>query len=157
MAEQLTPGDQWAKAGFTLVELLVVIAILSVLSVGSALLITRRPGLEQGDAAVFRDAHERLRSLAVHSGRAHGLYLDVRGWQLAEAGPDGWRSEGVRLAWQAPVRFRAERLSDPAARAPEIRFLPDGRSSAFEVIFGTGDGALRCRGDGWGGLSCGAG
>lgn len=148
-----TPGTS-GVSGFTLIELLVVIAVLSVLSVGSALLVTRRGGGPPGDAGAFQEAHERMRSLAVHGQELRGIHVSARGRRLALRRDGAWQPAGPELRWRGRVRIDV--AGGPArSGTPQILFFPDGRSTAFDGWFSEAGGdPVHCRSDGWTGLRC---
>jgi len=134
----------------------VVIAILSVLSVGSALLVTRSSTAPGSDVAALRAGHDLMRSLAVHGQVLRGMYITTRGRRMAERVDGIWQPTGPELRWRNEVRFNA-RISptSPALPGtPEIVFFPNGQSLAFEALFGAGESRTRCRSDGWTGLQC---
>lgn len=144
--------------GVSLIELLVVLAILSVLAIGVGLTLTPRQG--SADAAAFRQAHERSRDLALHGEMRRGLRLTATGLWLMEpqpAGPGGttgtslWQQGAQLRDWQAPVGFR---VTAPARGngQPNLLYLPNGQSSAFEISFR--DPPLRCFTNGWEPLQC---
>jgi prepilin-type N-terminal cleavage/methylation domain-containing protein len=141
-----------ARAGFSLIELLVVIAVLSVLTVG-AVLATGRGGPETSpDMARFQAGFTLMQALAVQGRGARGLVIVSEGMQTAQAGAEGWViSDGVQ-PWRGRVVYAARGGQfDPGA--PDIRFLSNGRSTAFSISFATGG---RCDTDGWSGLTCAA-
>ena len=138
--------------GFSLIELLVVIAILAVLSVG-AVLTTGRGGPQAAgaaDMARFRDDFTTLQALAIQGRETRGLLVQGRGMRRARPGPDGWEISKMTQPWRGRIAFsrQGERFEP---NAPDIRFLPNGRTSAFSIGFSAGG---RCESDGWAGLIC---
>ena len=147
-------SDTRTSAGFSLIELLVVIAILAVLSVG-AVLSTGRGGDAQGraDMARFQDSFATLRALAIQGREMRGLTVQGKGMRRARAGHDGWIFAETILSWGERIAFsRQNEAFEPGS--PDIRFLPNGRTSAFSIDFAAGG---RCESDGWAGLTCDAG
>ena len=149
MGPKLTPSSQ---AGFSLIELLVAVAVLSVLTVG-AVLATGRGGPDQGsDMARFEVLFDRARALAIEGRQARGLVITPDGVQMAQPGAGDWQVSRTVLPWQNRVAFLA-----PGARTglnqPDIRLLPNGRSTVFSIEF---DRTGRCESDGWTGVSCNA-
>lgn len=155
MGQQLSrtgPGPRGRDAGFSLIELLVVIAVLSVLSVG-AVLSTGRGGAQREDAADmarFEDSFARMRAMAIQGRELRGLMVQGAGPVAARPGADGWVVTQTAPPWHAPVAFaRTGEMPEPGG--PDIRFLPNGRTSAFTIGFAAGG---RCTSDGWAGLTC---
>lgn len=156
MERELTPSPE---SGVTLIELVIVVAVMATLAVGVTLA-AGRPGTGAGDdRALFRAQFDTARALAVLEGRRRGLAITPQGRQAMALGPQGWDALGPRQGWAGPVDFQVtERRADlrrGAARgtAPQIELLPNGRSTAFVIRFGT----TRCHSDGWTGLRCDAG
>jgi len=144
-----------AGAGFSLIELLVVIAILAVLSVGAVLTTGRGGEGTQGraDMARFQDSFTTMRALAIQGREIRGLVVQGSGMRRARVGPDGWVFADTVLPWGGRIAFtRQTEAFEPGG--PDIRFLPNGRTSAFSIGFAA-DG--RCESDGWAGLTCDAG
>ena len=142
------------QAGFTLIELLVVIAILGVLGVGAALTVGRGgpETAESSDMARFQVAYATQAALAVQGREQRGLAVKAGGLQAMRPGPQGWVAETTEQPWRGRVALSEEViLFDP--QGPDIRFLPNGRSSAFTISFGAGG---RCESNGWTGLTCAA-
>ena len=148
-------SDPSAEAGFSLIELLVVIAVLAVLSIG-AVLTTGRGGADtedRADMARFQDSFALMRSLAIQGREIRGLVVQGTGLRNARSGPDGWEVSEVVQPWRGKVAFtRQNEAVEPSA--PDIRFLPNGRTSVFSIGFAAGG---RCESDGWAGLTCDAG
>ena len=142
-------GRDHAASGFSLIELLVVIALLSVLSLGAVMAAGPRPGA--GDPERFRLAFERERDLAVLGGRSAGLFVTLKGVQRAVPGNGAWQADGGELPWRTRAVLTVTARLDNRPGAPQLIFLPDGRSSAFALVFG---GGARCESDGWTGLRC---
>lgn len=153
MGPELT-SDAGQDAGFSLIELLVVIAILAVLSVG-AVLATGRGGADAkgtADMAQFRDRFANLQALAIQGRETRGLMVQGKGLRNARIGPDGWEISKATQPWRGRVAFSNQgELFIP--NAPDIRFLSNGRTSAFSIGFAAGG---RCASDGWEGLTCDA-
>ncbi len=149
------PGRHTATApddGFSLIELVVVIAVMAVLSVGAVLATGARPG--PGDAQRFQLAFEQARDLAVLSGRTRGLAVTPAGLQRALPDQGGWQTVGQVQRWRSRPTLTVPDRLDTRSRAPQLIFLPDGRSSAFALVF---RGGARCESDGWTGLICTSG
>lgn len=147
-------SDPSGQAGFSLIELLVVIAVLSVLSVG-AVLATGRGGdaaREAVDMARFQDSFTVMQALAVQGREIRGLEVKGKGLRRARPGPEGWVFSDNIQPWRGRVAYAGQgEAFEPDA--PDIRFLPDGRTSVFSISFATGG---RCASDGITGLTCDA-
>lgn len=143
-----------ADAGFTLVELLVVIAILSVLSVGAVLVAGRRDTAAGADAAAFRLAHDRVRGLAIAGQGIRGILVGTDGRRLAERQGTDWRFGGPELPWRGRVRLLSVERERGRPASRQIVFYPDGRTSAFRLVFEGGGERVDCQSDGWTGLRC---
>lgn len=155
MGRKLNPSSSGSGAGFSLIELLVVIAVLAVLSVG-AMLMTGRGGLRGGaetDMARFRQGFALMQALAIQGREARGLVVQGAGLRQARIGPEGWQLTGTPQSWNGRVAFaRQNEAFQPGA--PDIRFMPNGRTSVFSIGFATGG---RCETNGWTGLTCSEG
>lgn len=153
------PADR-RSAGFTLIELLVVIAIVAVLAVGTGLAVGRGASGSQADLTRFRDSFEINRAQAVEGRELRGLVIAPRGLQVVRYGADGWGDPGPVQRWRGKVSFAAQAARALPPGTPDILFFPDGRSSAFSVLFSGGrgqSGPVRCASDGWTGLTCAGG
>jgi prepilin-type N-terminal cleavage/methylation domain-containing protein len=143
------------QAGFTLIELLVATAVLAVLAVGASLAATRGDsGIS--DAQRFEQSYASARAFAVQGQARLGLRITPRSSQPARHTQDGWEDTGRETRWRGRVAFAATgaALSGAlSAAAPQIVFLPNGRTNAFSIVFG-GGAAVTCRSDGWTGLIC---
>lgn len=155
MGQQLSqpgPSPRGRDGGFSLIELLVVIAVLSVLSVG-AVLSTGRGGTQREDAtdmARFEDSFTRMRAMAIQGRELRGLRVQGTGPVAVRPRADGWVVTQTAPPWHASVAFaKTGELPEPGG--PDIRFLPNGRTSAFTIGFAGGG---RCASDGWAGLNC---
>lgn len=153
-ADRRARGSDPAQAGFTLIELLVVVAVLAVLAVGASLAATRG-ARGTGDAAQFAQSYAAARALAVQGQDRRGLRITPRGHRVARRVDGAWTDTGREARWRGRVAFAP---SGPVldGEAPEIVFLPNGRTSAFSIRFG-GSPGVRCSSDGWKGLSCSEG
>ena len=143
-------------AGVTLIELLVVVAVLSVLSVGVTFAIgsSGRDGASR-DAARFSELWQRQSDFARQSRAPHGLLFETGALQPVRLGPNGWRSNGARIKWNAPVSLGVSQRPR-GVNAPDLVILPSGHGNAFDVSFADGGGGppVRCRGGGWDAVVC---
>lgn len=158
MGRELSPADaaRPQEAGFTLIELMVVVAIVATLALGVALSAGRVGQGGEGDLARFRSGFALNRALAIEGREMRGLNLGPKGmqvmvWRLAAEG-GGWQPLGAPLPWRGRVAFAARRPG--GGDAPDLVFLPNGRSTGFSIRF-DGDDSGRCESDGWAGLTCG--
>jgi len=141
--------------GFSLVELLVVIAVLAILSVGATLVVSRGGSTSESasDMTRFKTHYTTLRALAIQGRETHGLSVQGAGMRQVRLGEGGWVQAGSMQLWRGKVSIsRQAEAHEPGG--PDIRFLANGRTSAFSISFGTGS---RCQSDGWTGLTCEAG
>lgn len=147
-----------SDAGVTLIELLVVVAVLSVLAVGVTLSAGRAGSAGQSDATAFQGQFEAARSLAVHSGQAYGLTLGPKGRRMERRVAGDWEILGPERRWQGRVGHNL-RGPQPYEAGPDILFLSNGQTSAFDITFSGRGGAtaIRCHSDGWTGIECDAG
>jgi len=149
---KLTSSDTGPQAGFTLIELLVVIAVLAVLSVGAVLTVGRGGPEATGaaDMTRFHDQFATQRALAIQGRQIRGLVVQGGGLKTARPGPDGWVFSEAAQPWRGTVAF-ARQNEAFFPNAPDIRFLPNGRTSVFTIGFADGG---RCEADGWAELTC---
>ena len=147
-----TRGD----AGITLVELLVVTAVLSVLAVGVSLTAVRSTSKNAtSDGEWFRNQFQLQQSLAIQERSSRGLSITNKGLAIAARRSVGWETKKPARAWRGKVtlgRTAPRRQFD----GPDIVFLPNGQTTAFELVFSSRQGgpAQRCRSDGWTGVTC---
>jgi prepilin-type N-terminal cleavage/methylation domain-containing protein len=139
------------EAGFTLIELLVATAVLAVLAVGASLAATRGHS-GASDAQRFEQSYASARAFAVQGQARLGLRITPRSSQPARHTQDRWEDTGRETRWRGRVAFAPTGPALPGA-APQIVFLPNGRTNAFSIVFG-GGAAVTCRSDGWTGLIC---
>ena len=151
MGPKLTPTTR-RDAGFSLIELLVVIAVLAVLSVGAALAVGQGGARADGEAdmARFQTSYATMRGLAIQGREMRGLMVQGEGLRRARSGPEGWVMAEALRPWRGRVAFQKQNEQFEQG-GPDIRFLPNGRTSAFSIGFATGG---RCESDGWAGLVC---
>lgn len=146
------PARPTGEAGFSLIELLVVIAVLAVLSVGATLSISRGgdPSKDAADMTRFQTSFATTRAMAIQGREMRGLLVQGEGIRRAHVGPEGWVLTTSVQPWRGKVAFaRQGEAFEPGA--PDIRFLVNGRTSAFSITFAAGG---RCESDGWTGLTC---
>lgn len=138
--------------GFSLIELLVVIAVLAILSVGATLVVSRGGDTPEtaADMTRFQTNYMTLRALAIQGREMRGLTVRGAGMRRARLGEDGWVQASSVQPWRGLVNF-SEQAEAHEPGGPDIRFLANGRTSAFSIGFGV---AGRCRSDGWSGLTC---
>lgn len=146
MGRELRPAHS-ADAGFSLIELLVVIAVMGVLAVGVTLTPLSRSA--PSDMARFKEMFDGTRAQAISAREIRGLEITPQYMAQVRLGGAGW-TPGREQPWRGRVAFRRHGGVVPVD-APAIRFLPDGRSEAFSITFGT-EG--RCESDGWTGVTC---
>ncbi|MDU8912176.1 prepilin-type N-terminal cleavage/methylation domain-containing protein [Aestuariicoccus sp. MJ-SS9] len=149
MDDELDPKghNRAASAGFTLIEVLIATAILAVLSAGAMLALRPAPGAGASDMARFQTAYASQRALAIAGRDRRGLRLGARQMQVTLWRDGGWAAPGPAIGFEGPVQIDR----GGADGAPQVVFQPDGRSTAFAVIFAGGG---RCATDGWTGLTC---
>lgn len=143
-------------AGFTLIEVLIAVAVLAVLATGASLAATRGPSVAVSDAAAFAEVFDMQRRLAVQGKARRGLVLEGQGYRHAQYRDGQWQVSERRLPWRGrAVPNISNRASLPGAQL--VVFLPNGRTSAGEVVFSAGGAEpMRCTFDGWTGATCGA-
>lgn len=161
------PQAGHVEAGVSLIELLVVVAMLSVLAVGVTLPLRQSANSTQADARLFQSVYARTRAQAVHSGALRGLKVDGRGLRLMQREADGqaqaprWQLSDQPIRWQGRAVFRATGPQGGGVTAgqsgprPDILFLPNGQTSAFDLRFTTPRHVpVSCSSDGWSEVSC---
>lgn len=157
MADKLAPNSgvagHSADCGFSLVELLVVTAILAVLAIGVTLSMGKSATSQAEDLKMFEQRFSALRSRAIHGQKLEGLYVTARGFQGADRPLEVWQPTGRQQRWKDRVRFET-RGAPSTQLLPSILFLPNGTTTAFEVIFQGNDPDIRCASNGVAGLSC---
>ncbi|KPA19796.1 hypothetical protein shim_37550 [Shimia sp. SK013] len=146
-----------ADTGVTLIELLVVVAVMSVLAVGISLPLRKDTAGAPADAARFTSLIDRSQTLAIHGQTRRGLRVTPKGVSLMQQTSEGWETSENTIRWRGRASFLA---TGPAATsrplgAPDITFLPNGQTSAYEMrFFGRGTGYTLCQSDGWTGVTC---
>jgi prepilin-type N-terminal cleavage/methylation domain-containing protein len=165
------PGRVASARGFTLIELLVVVTILSILALGVGFGagggFARTTNTPRAVADRLAEAMTRARDAALLGRASVGVVPRRDGWLLATRDADGaWQTvaapvaaSGVTLIWQVAGAAYNPSLAVPLAEAtPPVLFLPDGRSTAFDVIVVGGGGQraaqIACRTDGWEPVTC---
>lgn len=161
MGSKLTPRRNTpepgvaATAGFTLIELVVVVAVLSVLAVGAGLVASRGgTSAMASDLQRFKTQVDTMRARAIQGRQVLGLYVTDRGFQVAVETADGWEEHHTETRWRGRAVLK---LQTPrhVPNSPHIRFLPDGRVSAFTLSFTSGGGRRSdCRSDGFAEVLC---
>ena len=145
-------------AGFTLIELMIVVTVLSILtvSVGLSMSFGRVERRVSDDAQRLQRYVTKLQENAIYSRRPRGLMLSARGWRVAQFNPQTrvWDTEGYGQDWQGAASVRLGYRSFGVARLPDVVFLPDGRSTPFEITLSYGGSFSTCKNDGWTGLIC---
>lgn len=153
-----------ADAGFTLIELLVVITVMSILAVSTGLAMSFGQTDRQAsdDSSHFQTYFAQLQALSIHSRQPNGVVVTSSGWSVAQFDSirHRWNIQGREIAWRGTVFFRTSGLRGDGkttwalGRGPDIIFLPNGHSTAFEMRFSSKDTASNCVNDGWSGLQC---
>lgn len=161
MGSKLTPHRDTldpvtvGTAGFTLIELVVVVAVVSVLAVGAGLVASRGgTSAMASDLKRFQTKTEAMRARAVQGRQVLGLYVTDRGFQVAVETADGWEEHQTETRWRGRAVLQLQ-TPRQVPNSPHIRFLPDGRVSAFTLSFASSGGRRsECRSDGFAGVSC---
>ncbi len=151
------PSSDGHDRGITLIEVLVVVAVLSVLAVGVAL--PMRGGSEgaSADATLLQGLYQQIRGLAVHGRAQRGLVVDPKGVRVVVRDAAGWQPSKQLIRWQGRAQFvpLGAGLSQSTANMPDVLFLPNGQTSAFQVrLVGRRGASVVCESDGWTELSC---
>ena len=138
--------------GFSLLEVVVAVAVLAVLAVGTGLAAGRGATGNQNDADRFQRAYAQQWSLAVTGRETRGLSVSQEGLTHWQFGPVGWVENGRLYDWRGGVSLLGP-VTLPGQ--PQIVLSPDGRVTAFTLVFSQGRGtAWTCRGDGWSIAQC---
>lgn len=154
-------------AGFSLIELVIVVTIVSVLALTVTLgfatqgrLTGTREATPARAAAALEAAVTRARDLAILARAPAGLRPDDDGWEILRREEDGWRRiGGGALPDASEWHVDGRRIGGPLTThetgdAPPVRFLPDGRSTPFELRLGPRGAAHRCATSGPEPLEC---
>ncbi|MGV6811847.1 MAG: PulJ/GspJ family protein [Brevirhabdus sp.] len=136
------------QSGFTLIELLIVITVLAVLSIGASLSLTSVTQPPMAHERWIKAVHE-FRQLSVLERQAKGMFIYTDGWKAARPAGDGlWVATGELHPWESRVRLQGHSIVEadyPRERqVADLVFLPDGRTSAFDIRFELAGGILRC-------------
>lgn len=150
----MTAASRGAQAGFSLLEVMVSVAVLAVLAVGVGLATGRGVSPTERDADRFRRAFDQNWALAITGRETRGLVLTGTGLALAQQRDGRWTAERVLYEWRSRAGFSGDRPAGPGA--PDIVLRPDGRSSAFSVVFTGAGPRWRCTSDGWSEVTCAA-
>lgn len=154
------PPKQSLDSGFTLIELIIVVTVLSILtiSVGLSMSFGRVTRQASDDAKHFQTYFQRLQSNAINRQKPEGLMISAIGWRVAEfdSVKQVWDMDGPEIRWRGGVDFRKTSVRGyiGAFQVPDIIFLPDGRSTAFELRFINNETSSFCTNDGWTGVLC---
>jgi type II secretion system protein H len=126
-----------SSAGFSLIEMLVVVAILSILAIGTSLLVVRTNGaLDRATNTLLADAGQ-VRHLAMISGLDHALIFTDSGWHIARKSGAGWATisskvpRGLRVSVTGPDKV--------------LIFDADGWVTPLNIRLEAADAARDCR------------
>lgn len=156
-----TGSNQLSDAGFTLIELLIVVTVLSILtiSVGLSMSFGRVERQAMDDAKNFQVHFARLQASAIHKQKPHGIKISSTGWRVVQFDNvlRKWKAAGREIRWRGSVDFRKTGVTGFSGTAfiPDVVFLPDGRSTAFNIRFVYKETFSICANDGWTGVLCG--
>lgn len=139
--------------GFSLIELLIAAAVLAVLAVGASLSVGRSGSARDSDQTLFQRNFEVLQQLAITGGQSRGLEITPRGMRLALRDEAGWQISEREQRWRGRVSVVTQG-PNRGGDTPTVIFLATGQSTPFDVVFRSDDAVLRCRSDGWSGLTC---
>lgn len=156
MDPELTRASHSQDVGFSLIEVLVVIAVMAVLATGVTIT-ALRPSQDgaNADHAWFERSFETNRALAIQGRKSRGLNVRPQGLVPVQLSPDGWAATPSAHRWRGRVAINARRGLGAPAQQPDIVFLSNGQTNAFDISFSTQQfETLRCRSDGWTGLKC---
>lgn len=144
-------------AGFSLIELVVVMAVIAILSLSVSLSLSRGKsvGGMPRDAVRMQGQFAALRDSAIHGRRPAALSVIPAGWQVMRMQDGVWQGAGPRVRWSGAAVFQRDLSAPlPDGSAPEVVFLPDGRSTAFSIRFTDRGVVAVCTSDGWAPLEC---